>query len=54
MQDDQTLWDVARKYNKDMYQILHHNADKGWDEPDDPDQGDAVGSPLVRSGRFHE
>ncbi len=51
MRDGETLWDVARKYKSDMYLILHHNREKGWDEPDDPDEGDEVFIPRYYASR---
>jgi len=42
----ETLWDLARRLKRDMYEILHHNAARGWDEADDPDPGDQVYVPT--------
>lgn len=51
MQDGETLWDVAQRYGSDMNLILHHNRHKGWDEPDDPDEGDRVFVPRYYASR---
>lgn len=42
VREDETLWDVARRTGQDMYWILYSNRSKGWDEADDPDEGDRV------------
>ncbi|NOZ85611.1 MAG: DUF1571 domain-containing protein [Deltaproteobacteria bacterium] len=52
MKKGETLWDVAKKFKTSMYQILHHNADKGWDEPDDPDAGDKVFVPRYYASKI--
>jgi hypothetical protein len=52
MKEDETLWDVAHRYGKNMYQILHHNQDKGWEEADDPSAGDQVYIPRYYASRM--
>jgi hypothetical protein len=47
----ETLWDLARRLKRDMYEILHHNAARGWDEPDDPRPGDRVYVPTYYGSR---
>jgi len=48
----ENLWEVAEKYDRNMYQILHHNPGKGWDEADDPSEGDRVFIPRYYSSRM--
>jgi len=52
MKDGETLWDVARQHNRDMYQILHHNAGQRWTSPDDPAPGDTVFVPRYYGSRM--
>lgn len=49
--DDETLWDIAKRTGQDMFLILYTNKDKGWDEPDDIDEGDKVFVPRYYGGR---
>ncbi|MBW1810938.1 MAG: DUF1571 domain-containing protein [Deltaproteobacteria bacterium] len=42
VKEDETLWDVARRTGQDMYWILYSNQNKGWEDPDDVDEGDQV------------
>jgi uncharacterized protein DUF1571 len=52
MADGETLWEVAERYDRNMYQILHHNPGQGWDEADDPGKGDQVFIPRYYSSRM--
>jgi len=52
MKDDETLFDVAKKYNTSMYLILHHNPKHDWDEADDADEGDKVFVPRYYAGKM--
>lgn len=47
--DGETLWDVARRTEQDMYLILYTNKD--YDDPDDPDEGDPVFVPNYYGSR---
>jgi hypothetical protein len=42
VKEDETLWEIARRTGQDMYWILYSNQDKGWEDPDDVDEGDKV------------
>jgi hypothetical protein len=52
LQENETLWDLADKYQTSMYHILHHNAERGWDDPDDVSPGDRVYVPRYYGGKF--
>lgn len=51
VREDETLWDVARRTGQDMYWILYSNRKQGWDEADDPDEGDKVFVPRYYGAR---
>jgi outer membrane lipoprotein-sorting protein len=47
--DDETLWDIAKREQRDMYMIMYNNKD--YDDPDDPDEGDKVFIPRYYGSR---
>jgi len=47
--DGETLWDIARREQNDMYWIMVNNKD--YDDPDDPDEGDKVFIPRYYGSR---
>jgi outer membrane lipoprotein-sorting protein len=47
----ETLWEVADRTGRNMFLLLHHNRHRGWDEPDDPEPGDAVFVPRYYASR---
>lgn len=47
----ETLWNVAERTGRNMFLLLHHNRHRGWDEPDDPQPGDAVFVPRYYASR---
>jgi hypothetical protein len=51
LQKGETLWDVAARYGQPMHAVLNFNHERGWDDPDDPDPGDAVRVPHYTAGR---
>jgi hypothetical protein len=47
--EDETLWDISKRTGQDMFIIMWAN--KEFDEPDDPDEGDKVFIPRYYGGR---
>jgi len=47
--EDETLWDIARRTRQDMFLIMFANKD--FDDPDDPDEGDKVFIPRYYGGK---
>ncbi len=51
LREGETLWDLARRLGRDMYELLHANCHRGWDEADDPEPGDRVFVPTYYGSR---
>lgn len=51
MKKGETLWEVAESHGQPMHAVLNFNHEKGWDNPGDPDRGDAVRVPDYTAGR---
>ncbi|HUU03707.1 MAG TPA: DUF1571 domain-containing protein [Myxococcota bacterium] len=47
--DNETLWDIGKRTGQDAFIIM--NANKDFDDPDDPDEGDKVFIPRYYGGR---
>jgi len=47
--EDETLWDISKRTGQNMYLLLHAN--KEYDDPDDPDEGDKVFVPRYYGGK---
>jgi outer membrane lipoprotein-sorting protein len=47
--EDETLWDISKRTGQDMFIIMWANKD--FDDPDDPDEGDRVFIPRYYGGR---
>ncbi len=47
--DDETLWDIGKRTGQDAFIIMYANKD--FDDPDDPDEGDKVFIPRYYGGR---
>jgi hypothetical protein len=47
--EDETLWDISKRTGQDMFVIMWANKD--YDEPDDPDEGDKVFIPRYYCSR---
>jgi hypothetical protein len=51
LQEGEDLWALARRLDRNMADILHHNQDKGWEAADDPCPGDEVFVPTYYASR---